>query len=348
MASASKRYLLSRVKRIDRRLGRSLRDDRAFVHRIDPLLAKFADAEKDFVLSGGKRLRGVLAVLGYEWHGGTNAGGIDTVAAAIEILHAGLLVHDDIIDRDTHRRGRKTLHETRMAPHGGGAHEDLSFAILAGDHLATLGYRLLLEAQFPLDRKFKAIRVFHEEGLKTGSGALLELDAARGASASKERLERTQRLKTASYSTLAPFRIGAALAGKTVQPAMKRLLTDIGEAFQLRDDAMSLMQTRSQTGKTAFSDLREGRQNPLLSKMRLLLPPAERREFDAFLRGAAFDMNVRDIVRMLEKHGLEGVVKEEIDGKWEGIAASIAKMPAPATKKELLIDIANMHVYRVA
>ncbi|MCA9376079.1 MAG: polyprenyl synthetase family protein [Candidatus Doudnabacteria bacterium] len=335
-----------RVDRINRKLQEELRRSEQLLATIAPELEDIVSTEAEFVLGGGKRIRGLLLQIGYEWHGGTGKAAIDRVAAGIELMHAAVLAHDDIIDRDTHRRGRATLHKV----FANGAHAEQrgrSFALLVGDHLATLGYSALLRASFDLETKDRALAVFHEESLKTGMGAALEVDATRRTSLPQERLERAERLKTASYTTLAPLRIGAILAGTTLSETLTKVATLAGEAFQLRDDLLGLTATQSQTGKTAFSDLREGRDTPLLHMMRHVLSAAEQRELSAFLSEEGRE-DTNKIVALLQRRGVEQLAETEIEKKWNVIEELLEQTKGNNVQKRLLLHLVRRLVYRDA
>src|SRR3990170_7021558 len=132
------------VERIDEELKRLLKEWRSEVGKINtgllPLVEEFIKA-----CQGGKRIRGVLVVLGYEIArskdhlggvpargGATIRGDLDAhlggeiikVAAAYEILHSAILAHDDIIDKSLTRRGRASLYQAL-----GGDHKGISLAI---------------------------------------------------------------------------------------------------------------------------------------------------------------------------------------------------------------------------
>ncbi len=330
-------------------------------------IERIREAETDFVLSGGKRIRGILTLLGYEWHSGevpssqSSQQAIDQVAAAAELFHAALLVHDDIIDRDQLRRGRKTLHQVELIAGSTDEHQRLSLALLSGDQLATLAYKTLLSAEFPLDRKFAAIKAFEEEAFLTGLGAILDVDAVRRSKLPKERLARTSTLKTARYTTVAPFRIGAELAGTQLDPSLERILTQIGEAFQLRDDLFSIFAAAKTTGKTAHSDLREGRQTLLLTLIEQTLSKGERKALRTFLGGASKATQAESeknkaqrekqavhFAELLKERGLEAEAEKEIGSRWERIERAITKLEAKTNQKTLLLSLGRQLLFRAS
>src|SRR5438874_12226522 len=100
-------------------------------------LGRSFSALRDYVLRGGKRLRGALVVLGCEAAGGERAWAIEP-SIGVELLHAYLLIHDDFMDRDDVRRGGPTLHRAL-----GGDHLGASLALLCGSLCESWAYQLL-------------------------------------------------------------------------------------------------------------------------------------------------------------------------------------------------------------
>ena len=100
-------------------------------------LRDVAAALRDYVLRGGKRLRGALVLLGHEAGGGEREAALDP-SIGVELLHAYLLIHDDFMDQDDVRRGGPTLHRAL-----GGDHLGASLALLCGSLCEAWAYDLL-------------------------------------------------------------------------------------------------------------------------------------------------------------------------------------------------------------
>ncbi len=204
-------------------------------------------AMRHAVLGGGKRLRPLLVYAAGE---ATGAGEIllDAPAAAVELVHAFSLVHDDLpaMDDDALRRGRPTVHVAF----------DEATAILAGDALQALAFSVLAES--PAD---PSLRVAWLQSLAQATGArgmcggqALDM-AATGASLDLVRLERLHALKTGALIRAA-VRMGA-LAGGADAATLSRLddyASALGLAFQIRDDILDIEADSVQLGKTAGKD----------------------------------------------------------------------------------------------
>ena len=204
-------------------------------------------AMRHAVLVGGKRLRPLLVYAAGEALGADEPL-LDHPAAAVELVHAFSLVHDDLpaMDDDDLRRGQPTVHIAF----------DEATAILAGDALQTLAFSVLAEA--PAEA---ALRVAWLQTLAEATGArgmcggqALDM-AATGAQLAVAELERLHALKTGALIRAA-VRMGA-LAGGADAETLARLddyASALGLAFQIRDDILDVEGDSAQLGKTAGKD----------------------------------------------------------------------------------------------
>lgn len=223
---------------------------------------------------GGKRFRSGLVLGVHAALGAPRPQDAVAVAAAFELLHTAFLVHDDLIDGDTLRRGEPNLAETARrdalaAGHGAAAAErwSLAAAVLAGDLALAQAHRLVAAVDAPAPVR-RALVDLLDETLHVSAGGELE-DTAAGLGLIAPSLDRAVRIaesKTAMYSFRAPLRAGAVLAG--ADPALVAELDAqgrlLGRAFQLVDDLLGVFAPEAEIGKSNLSDLREGKRTPLM------------------------------------------------------------------------------------
>lgn len=218
-----------------------------------PLPANLLEAIRYALLAPGKRLRPLLAMRSCEAVGGSAAEAV-VPAAALEMVHAFSLVHDDLpaMDDDDLRRGRPTLHR----------HSSEAMAILAGDALAGLAMELITTRVEPAEL---AAHVARELAVATNdmiAGQVYDTVPAacpargpHGALTPLQELERIHRHKTGALIRAA-CRIGGLCGG--AGPAALAALTVYGEAvglmFQVVDDVLDVTQTTEHLGKTAGKD----------------------------------------------------------------------------------------------
>ena len=220
----------------------------------------------------GKAIRGGLVALGCEMAGGRAAAPAAIRAgAALELIQSGLLIHDDIMDRDPRRRGGPSVHEqyARLAPFPAGpeaAHFGTSLAICAGEIAIFLAFEAIAGLPGPAGRTAAVDRLFASEFGLVGLGQMLDIEA--GASrrpVSRRRILEIYRVKTARYSFYLPLAAGWLLGGgrRAALPAFERLGQDLGLVFQIKDDELGLFGRPSATGKPVGSDIREGKKTLL-------------------------------------------------------------------------------------
>lgn len=233
-------YLSSRRILVDAELDRLL-------PAADAAPAAVHRAMRHSVFAGGKRIRPILAMAAAEACGG--ASGIESAACALECVHSYSLIHDDLpaLDDDDVRRGQPTCHKVFGE----------AVAILAGDALLTLAFRVLAELPAAPDVRVALIAELASAGGTEGgmiAGQVQDLEAE-GRPPDAGRLESIHRAKTAALIR-ASARFGALLAGadRARCDALSEYGASIGLAFQIVDDVLDVVGSSDQLGKTAGKD----------------------------------------------------------------------------------------------
>lgn len=223
---------------------------------------------------GGKHFRGRLVIETYLGLGGGDRPAAARLGAAFELLHAGFLVHDDLIDHDTLRRGHPNLAagmSAAAAAEGAGPpaaqHLAEASAVLAGDLAIALAHRLTATVAVSDPVRTALTDLLWHTVFVSVAGELDDVAAAHGLwEVSAEKALTTAAEKTAFYSFQAPLRAGAVLAEapEQVQGGLDRVGRALGKAFQLADDLLGVFAPESVTGKSQLSDLREGKATTLI------------------------------------------------------------------------------------
>lgn len=251
------RFFAGRIARADEMGG-----------RYGDLWRRAADATQ-----GGKRLRPRLLLLTHEGLGGVEHDAALHAAAAFEVLHTALLMHDDVLDRDLVRRGQPNLAgrfaaaalDDGLDPHTATSWGEAS-ALLAGDLLISGAHALVADVAHPAAAALH--RVIDDALLLTAAGEHADVGYAKGVMhAEHDDILRMIEQKTAAYSFAAPLGVGALLAGATDQAvaALDRIGSRLGLLYQLRDDALGVFGLESSTGKSVIGDLREGKRTMLVA-----------------------------------------------------------------------------------
>jgi len=238
---------------------------------------------------GGRMMRPRLTLAAYLGLGGTDPDAVVPVAAAQEMLHTAMLVHDDVLDHDDTRRGRPNVTGTarrRLAARGitGPAAEGpaLAAGLLGGDLGIAAAFDLVASAPVPADVALRVVRALARAVDTTVAGELLDVTGHLHGPTAVDAL-RVAELKTAVYSCCTPLAAGAVLAGAddAVLGVLDRFGTAFGVAFQLLDDELGVFGDPAVTGKSTLSDLREGKRTELLRLAYLRADGPQRAVLDA-------------------------------------------------------------------
>lgn len=225
------------------------------------------DAYLHILARGGKRIRGALAMAGYEMCGGRDMNMITSAARALEMLHAYILIVDDIQDRSAVRRGGATAHVELAQYHrdqelaGDSAHFGVAIALnsaLAGAHAA---HSVLADLQVKDSYKLAAINAINETMVTTAHGQTNDILNEVVADVTSDEIERVLEWKTAHYTFLNPLRVGMILTGANEHTidAIKPYAMNAGMAFQITDDVLGTFGTEFESGKSPMDDIREGK-----------------------------------------------------------------------------------------
>jgi geranylgeranyl diphosphate synthase type II len=232
-------------------------------------------AMRHSVFAGGKRLRPILCMEAARMVAGTSElpAGVDSLGAALEMLHTYSLIHDDLpaLDNDDLRRGKPTCHVAFGE----------AIAILAGDALETLAFQTIAQLPAPADA---VVRIMREVSVAvgTGIGRSGEIDTglapgmiggqvvdieSEGVAPTAELVETIHRAKTGALITTSI--VSGGLYGLATNPGAPHLDSEMwvstiaalrtfgekaGLAFQIVDDILDLTQSSEELGKTAGKD----------------------------------------------------------------------------------------------
>jgi geranylgeranyl diphosphate synthase type I len=301
-------------------------------------------------VSGGKRFRAAFCFWGYR---AVTPEPVDEVAlvracAALELLHASALVHDDLMDASDTRRGRPATHRQFEKDHRGagwrGDPEQYggAAAILLGDLLLSWSDELLRRCGLPLAQVAPALDVFDLCRSEVIAGQFLDVSVQARGRADVDTAMTVLRYKSAKYSIERPLHIGAALAGATPQAIaeLSAFGLPLGEAFQLRDDLLGVFGDPVTTGKPAGDDLVEGKRTVLVA---LALDGAD--DADAALLDAALGSplpvpqverlrtiidasgahaQVEDVIGQLAAHAVAALERADLDPHATGVLRELA------------------------
>jgi geranylgeranyl diphosphate synthase, type I len=300
-------------------------------------------------VSGGKRFRAAFCYWGYravrpqvdDEHALVRA------CAALELLHASALVHDDYMDASDTRRGRPATHRRFTAEHrrdgwrGDPEQYGASAAILLGDLLLSWADELLRRCGLPAAEVSAAMDVFDRCRSEVIAGQFLDVSVQARGLADVDTAMTVLRYKSAKYSIERPLHIGAALAGAPPQTltALSAFGLPLGEAFQLRDDLLGVFGDADSTGKPAGDDLVEGKRTVLVA---LALDGAEPQAATALDRMLGTPLDADQVAaarRIIDESGahaqVEMVIKELADRALSSLELADIDDPARMVLRDL-------------
>ncbi|MET8797152.1 polyprenyl synthetase family protein [Nocardia sp. NPDC004568] len=307
-------------------------------------------------IAGGKRLRPEFCYWGWRAAGGAGDGDIVVRAsAALELLHAFALVHDDIIDDSDIRRGSPTVHRhgadlhSRMGLRGRAADFGTAVAILIGDLCLAWYHDMLDSCALGPEQRRAVRRLSSQTFAELIAGQYLDLAEQGSRHLSMDRSWKVIAYKTSKYTIERPMQLGGILAAgdPMIVDSYSRYAVPLGEAFQLRDDILGAFGDPAVTGKPDGDDLRTGKGTVLLATTRKLADDTARRTIDELLsRETMTDEDVARLREIMVETGAVTIVEERIGEQAQAAASAAEDMPVDAVVRDALRDLVTRTAFR--
>ena len=258
--------------------------DATIARRLDSGVPLVGEVARYIISAGGKRLRPVLLLM--------ICGALEcrseqrfNLAAVVEFIHTATLLHDDVVDESTLRRGRSTANEVFGNP----------ASVLVGDFLYSRAFQMMVDTG-----SMRVMQILADATNVISEGEVLQLMNMHDAALNEEDYLRVIRSKTAKLFE-ASARLGAVLAGADpkLEAACAEYGQSLGTAFQVIDDVLDYDGDTAEMGKNLGDDLREGKATlPLILAMRLGTPEQSTLVRQAIETGSTDDLaTIANIVR---------------------------------------------------
>ncbi|MFT3778107.1 MAG: polyprenyl synthetase family protein [Ottowia sp.] len=232
--------------------------DATIAHRLESGVPLVGEVARYIISAGGKRLRPVLLLLTCGALGCQNPHRFN-LAAVVEFIHTATLLHDDVVDESTLRRGRSTANEVFGNP----------ASVLVGDFLYSRAFQMMVETG-----SMRVMQILADATNVIAEGEVLQLMNMHDASLDEAAYLRVIRSKTAKLFE-ASSRLGAVLANASpaIEQACAEYGQSLGTAFQVIDDVLDYDGDAAEMGKNLGDDLREGKATlPLILAMQTAMP----------------------------------------------------------------------------
>ncbi len=279
--------------------------------KIDRKLARLLEKDKpeslyrpcDYILkSPGKRIRAFIVLLSAKAAGG-NFKDVYNAAAAVEILHNFTLVHDDIMDNASKRRGMTTLH----------VKYDMNTAILSGDNLIAIAYRSLLKDS--KQNTCTVIESFTNSIIEVCEGQSLDKEFEVRKQVELEDYKTMIRKKTAALVEMC-CSLGAQICGgnKELVRQLQVYGRNLGLAFQIQDDLLDIIGDEKKFGKSVGIDLVEGKKTYLFLMARQSAGRGDRQLLNEFINNNGISSNqIKEFKEMYERLGVIDKTRKEVE-----------------------------------
>ncbi len=335
--------------RIDEVLRDYLTRQRRDLLAIDPELSLLCDTVETLVLRGGKRLRPLFGYWAYRAAGGVDRDEVLAALAALELVQASALIHDDVMDDSDTRRGEPAAHRRFAGVHGdnGWSGDPDAFgaasAILLGDLCLAWSDELLHGCGLDAASVDRARPVFDAMRTELIVGQYLDVLTQATGETSVQRATKVARYKSAKYTVERPMLLGAALAaaGPEIHAAYSAFGVPLGEAFQLRDDVLGVFGDPARTGKPAGDDLREGKRTYLVAAAYEAATVGDRAALGAGLGDPALDRAGVDQLReIIEVTGALDRTEQRITELTGQALAALSGVELTGAGRQALVDLA--------
>jgi geranylgeranyl diphosphate synthase type I len=320
-------------------------------------------ALEEFVLRGGKRLRPAFAYWGWRAVADHPEDPVDAdlllLFSALELLHACALVHDDVIDASATRRGLPTVHRLFADRHrtnnwhGQAEQFGISAAILLGDLALVWADDVVATVDLPVDAHRRVQRVWAAIRSEVLGGQYLDIVAESSGAETVASAMTVNIYKTASYTISRPLQLGVAAAADRpdVLAAFHELGTNLGVAFQLRDDVLGVFGDPAVTGKPSGDDLRSGKRTVLLAEAVELAEksdPMAAKLLRTSIGTELSDAQAKELCQVIESVGALAAVETRIDELTRKALAILDAAPVDAQAKAGLSELARLAANRSA
>jgi geranylgeranyl diphosphate synthase type I len=320
------------------------------------------EALEGFTLRGGKRLRPAFAYWGYRAAADPDDGVGDDILrlfSALELLHACALVHDDVIDNSATRRGMPTAHVQFSELHrkqgwlGSADQFGRSAAILLGDLAMVWADDVVASTDLSIDARRRVQRVWSDIRTEVLGGQYLDIVAEASGAVSIDSAMTVNLYKTASYTVSRPLQLGAATAADRpeILAAFTDFGTDLGVAFQLRDDVLGVFGDPAVTGKPSGDDLRSGKRTVLVAEAIELADKtdaAAAAQLRAGIGTELSDAQVAELCAVITSVGALTAVEDRIEMLTRRALDTLDAAPINPTARTALTELARLAANRSA
>ncbi len=303
--------------------------------------------------SGGKMLRGVLADMGYYIMGGTDIEYADELALSLETFQSSILIHDDLLDHGSTRRGKETTHvrifnefnisNAKVLEESPDIMKDFvsGFAVALGYIGLYEAYNKLILAYGENPNIMRLLHEYNEMVIKTVEGGIMDVvvpfsERYKDQLPFESPIERNPFdvietlvvLKTAYYTTIGPIILGMILRGASEQETalVSEVMLDAGLAFQIQDDLLGIYGDQAVLGKDVGADVAEFKQTFLYAYVKANDENMLEKLNEYYGDSNITEAGVRAVQEIFRQSGAEKFAREKMDFHYARAKERLAKI----------------------
>ena len=332
-----------------------LNRESTYLNSISSELSPVSESLTSFLLDSGKRLRPLFAYAGFAAAGGSAEKSAVRAMAALELLQACALIHDDLMDGSDTRRGKPSIHRHFESVHvqeqldGFAPQYGLSAAVLLGDLALVWSDQMLNTAGLTTEQFARVLPFYNEMRVELMAGQFLDIHEQTQKDTNVDRSMKIARYKSGKYTIERPLHLGAAMcsSSKEVTDALSAYGLPLGEAFQLRDDLLGVFGDPSVTGKPAGDDLREGKRTVLIAMTHERQSPAQLEICKKYFGKPHIDAEgVAILQEIIESTGARKELESTIERLTDQALTAAQSQAFTDDGKALLVELANIATKR--
>lgn len=323
--------------------------------QLDPSYVRLWESLRTVKNAGGKRMRPYMVLLACHAFKGELTDQVIAVAAAQELLHISLLIHDDIMDGSEMRHGEKNItgiyHDTYSEYLSGSdaiMHHAEGAAILGGDLLLAAAQDLLSASLSGLTQAKAVQSLFYQAIFTVAGGQLLDMESSIYPIDQVDPLK-IARYKTAGYSFITPLCIGALLASAPEDKiqTLRSFGEQLGIAFQLKDDLLGVFGNEHTIGKPTDRDLIEGVKTLLIQEFLQHADTEQKQVFTTtFGKADATPEAIETLRQAITKSGAKKIVEDKIAASYQAIVAELQDLQLDDFHKKLFMGLVDKALKR--
>lgn len=303
----------------------------------------------------GKMIRGLLVVLAAGSKNKAVRNDAVKIGVAIELMHAGLLIHDDIMDRDVLRRGKPSIYMQYQAL---SKITDQKEALHYGESMAScvaiISYYLGMGELGKLQNKQHLndlINLFGFEMSLLGLGQMDDVHTALSKTVDEESCLRVYQQKTGRYTFGLPMTAGIIASAKSSKFPLAKLNSlgnSLGIIFQLRDDFLGVFSSSDKTGKSVGGDIREKKKTWIYFKFLQVASKVDKRKVESlYNQDKQLSKSEQKLVLdLMNKYDMQTVVNKELSRRRLTSLKALDKLPFEKEQRIIFDDLINYLVVR--